>query len=857
MSLKNEQRFYSALKDTFIGEKVEGKSGYVNLMKIRNEYFNKIKPFIEKEINETITDQSARAELFEKLYTFFESYFSDTGTPFFSKTQLHKNLYEKVYTERDDVSLFWKTQKLFYVKSEANYTSLEIEFDNYKFVFDASEIEHKKANEKKDLKFYLTDLIDNTFTFKIRYKAQINYERLRKYLEINEPDKIRKYLVKNFDSIDQPNINIIYNSLDRSNLKPTFIEKNLLIENNNDIIQSVSVEFAISDLKNLEHYFSKNNIIVDIDIVKKAFFIYRKQNKIDYFIHKDAENFLKEQFDIYLLNYLFGDSGLESEWKQDRINQIQNVKRIAHKVIEYIARFEDELKAIWNKPKFVRNSNYVITIGRLEGDINLVERIINHKGFKKQIEEWKILNEEWSDDNKGFKNEWKEFENASKVKKKDILISTKTGKILNPKYRYLPIDTRYFGELKFNILEHFDNLDEEIDGVLIKSDNYHALNSLLPLYRAQFDLIYIDPPFNTGSDFLYIDKYQDSTWLTLMHDRISIAHHYLNKSANFFMQIDYNANYLGRFLLNSIFGETNFLNEIVWYYYNKLHDSRKKKLPRAHDIIFRYSVSPGKQIHNPIYEKREKPIKKLKYVKVNGKIKNVIGEDGKAITYVSKERTVDDVWRIRCLQPANINEWQHFDTQKPEDFMKQILSLSIKPSNLVMDFFAGTATTLAVAHKMGNRWLGIEMGDHFENKCLPRMKKVLIGDGGGISKDKDIKWEGGGFFKYYELEQFEETLAIAKYNPKENDLTNINFQKDEKLLDAILIDHENERVKIHFENLFPDVDIAETLSNLIGKKIKKLNKEWVIFDDGMKIKYDEMTYEKYPFVKPLIWWKSR
>ena len=121
---------------------------------------------------------------------------------------------------------------------------------------------------------------------------------------------------------------------------------------------------------------------------------------------------------------------------------------------------------------------------------------------------------------------------------------------------------------------------------------------------------------------------------------------------------------------------------------------------------------------------------------------------------------------------------------------------------------------------------------------------------------KDLNWSGG-FFKYYQLEQFEDDLRLAKYNPKDDDLANINFQKDEKLLDAIEIDRKNEQVKIHFETLYPDVDIAKTLSNLLGKKIKKLNKERVIFEDDMEIQFDEMTYEKYPFVKPLIWWRSK
>ncbi|MFC1528242.1 hypothetical protein ACFL5D_05830 [Candidatus Neomarinimicrobiota bacterium] len=271
---KNEQKFYSALKDVFVGEKVEGESGYVNLMKIKNEYFEKIKPSIEKEINDKINNDYAREELFEKLYTFFESYFSDTGTPFFDKTQLHKNLYEKVYTEREDVSLFWKTQKLYYVKSEANYESMKLpDIGGFTFNFDASDIEHIKSNEKKNIEFYLINVDDTKLTFKIRYvdNTRSQWDRIKEYLELDTPAKVRKHLASKLNNIDHGSINVVSNSLDLENLRLKFIEDNLLISNNNDSIQSVDVEFAVSGLDNLEMYFIKSNIIIDISTVKQAF----------------------------------------------------------------------------------------------------------------------------------------------------------------------------------------------------------------------------------------------------------------------------------------------------------------------------------------------------------------------------------------------------------------------------------------------------------------------------------------------------------------------------------------------------------------------------------------------------------
>jgi len=140
---------------------------------------------------------------------------------------------------------------------------------------------------------------------------------------------------------------------------------------------------------------------------------------------------------------------------------------------------------------------------------------------------------------------------------------------------------------------------------------------------------------------------------------------------------------------------------------------------------------------------------------------------------------------------------------------------------------------------------------------LPRTKKVLAYDKSGISKE--IKeYQGGGFFKYYELEQYEETLANCKY--EESDLFNSPsktpyqeyvFMKDEKMLKALEIDYEKDKVKVDLTKLYPNIDIAETLSNLTGKWIKKISDTEVEFEDGTKINIKDLDYK---FIKPLIWW---
>ena len=104
-----------------------------------------------------------------------------------------------------------------------------------------------------------------------------------------------------------------------------------------------------------------------------AFRVFEKQNEVDYFINKEAKAFLEEQFNLWLYQYVFSGA---SRWTESRIKQLQTLKDIAFKIIAFISQFEDELVKIWNKPKFVLNSNYVITLDRIAAkDISLVERM--------------------------------------------------------------------------------------------------------------------------------------------------------------------------------------------------------------------------------------------------------------------------------------------------------------------------------------------------------------------------------------------------------------------------------------------------------------------------------------------------
>ena len=133
--MTKEEKFYKALKDIFIGAKVEGESSYINLMKIKSRYYEKgVFPKLQKDINEALKPfPNFREELFVKLYTFFRRYFSESGSIYFRYTPLHQNIYERVYTDDKDVMLFWKTHMLYYIKTDRLFKNLKIEVDKLFF----------------------------------------------------------------------------------------------------------------------------------------------------------------------------------------------------------------------------------------------------------------------------------------------------------------------------------------------------------------------------------------------------------------------------------------------------------------------------------------------------------------------------------------------------------------------------------------------------------------------------------------------------------------------------------------------------------------------------------------------------
>ena len=242
-------------------------------------------------------------------------------------------------------------------------------------------------------------------------------------------------------------------------------------------------------------------------IIEKAFATFRKQSEVDFFINKNAEKFLCDQLDMYLHQILLHE---ENAFDQKRLDKLKAIKTFAKKIIAFVAQFEDELVRVWNKPKFALNGNYVITLDKLTKGI--LAKIEAHKNLKDQINEWQNL---------GMVDETFDF-----AKREE-------------KYKFLPIDTKYFKDLEIEILGLFDHLDEALDGRLIHSENYQALNTLQEKYKGKVSCIYIDPPYNApASEIIYVNNYKHSSWLTLMDNRIELAKKFLTEDGVFECAID-------------------------------------------------------------------------------------------------------------------------------------------------------------------------------------------------------------------------------------------------------------------------------------------------------------------------------
>lgn len=364
----------------------------------------------------------------------------------------------------------------------------------------------------------------------------------------------------------------------------------------------------------------------------------------------------------------------------------------------------------------------------------------------------------------------------------------------------------------YRLLEETSDLshgDRETGNMLIQGDNLDALKALLPYYAGKVKCIFIDPPYNTRSAFEhYDDNLEHAQWLAMMYPRLELLRKLLSEDGSIWVSIDDNEGHYLKIIMDEIFGRKNFVANCVWQHSIQGQGYQGKfTLNHNHILTYRKSdkfllgVLPREDHHNKAYSNPDNDPKglwrtgdvrnglyrpNLKYPinTPSGKIiepppngwrwqKETLAEKIKTgEVFFSKDETriirkiylcdqdgrVPDSWwigdesgttRQAKSELKSLFEAEIFDTPKPEKLIQKIFLLCSERNDLVLDSFLGSGTTAAVAHKMGRRYIGIEMGEHAVTHCAPRLRKVIEGEQGGISEA--VGWKGGGGFRFYRL----------------------------------------------------------------------------------------------------------
>ena len=326
------------------------------------------------------------------------------------------------------------------------------------------------------------------------------------------------------------------------------------------------------------------------------------------------------------------------------------------------------------------------------------------------------------------------------------------------------IDTLLSPKVLTNIKKYDKNGKHDIDdftdqdNLIIKGNNLIALHSLKERYENKIKMIYIDPPYNTGNDsFKYNDKFNHSTWLAFVKNRLEIAYSLLSQDGSIYIQIDNNEVHYLKVLMDEIFGENNFQREIIWVLKGVSgYKSMINNFVRGHETILFYSKSSEFSFNKQYLPYSEAQLKRFTKKDKDGRTYKPITKTRRMYLDEAKGIPISDVWDdIASFQTVvNAQERVGFNTQKPEKLIQRIIDSSSNKGDIILDFFMGSSTTQAVAHKMGRQYIGIEQMDYINTVSVPRLQKVIEGEQGGISKDVD--WKGGGGFVYAELASLNE-----------------------------------------------------------------------------------------------------
>lgn len=759
--LQKEVERLSAEINRDFGEGTIDKQGRVR----KHEDAPKIKEYLNKmkELESAEVTQAQIEDVFNHVYEFFSRYY-DKGD-FLSKRRYGGRKKYYVPYNGAEFLLHWGTRDQYYVKTGEYFKKYSFKTRGYRINFVLKEAETELNNIKAGKRYFLLSKegIVKVDEENKELDFHFNYRKLT-------DDEKKKYGIRN-------------------------VQKTITSHMVNRLLSEIGDKGpGIEIRRKLDGD--------EITVLQKRLENYVKRNTTDYFIHKNLKSFLEREHEFYLKNEVLDLDEIEDmDERNMRVNnaKIRAIKGISSKIIDFLSQIEDFQRRLFEKKKFVLRVDYCITLDLVPEE------------FYKEI-----------GGNKGQVIEWKELFKLDEMTK-DTLQSTVGKKGLDVEFlkshKYLVLDTKFFSQdFKDRLLASFEALDDKIGGLLIKSENYQALNLLIPKYEGRIKSIYIDPPYNTGQDgFLYKDNYQHSSWLSMMADRLQKAHDLMKDDSVIFVNIDDNEYSHLMTLMRSIFVEHTEIPTFIWKKKGTSTNVRGAQVSSLTDYVIAFGgdesinprVTPKQQRSYPhldeghyrttIVEKKHaglykrdtmrfeilgqkpRPGKrwqigiakareleaKNRFIIENGIVKLKIYDFEDRDTLSANPNLLLDHGSTDSASTLLTNMFgipELYNNPKPVELVKHLISISTKPENsIVLDFFAGSGTTghailnLKIEDNGNRKYILVEMEEYFDYILKPRIQKLMYSR---VWKDGfPVSNEGiSHMFKYMYLEQYEDTL---------------------------------------------------------------------------------------------------
>ena len=505
-----------------------------------------VKQYLEarEQIGSPQTRDQRADDVYNHLYTFFSRYYEDGD--FIPRRRHSQTERYAVPYNGEEVHLHWANKDQYYVKSGEHFSTYRFTSQDITVIFDLRDVDVEKDNVKGEKRFFIP-LSDETTYSSETDEVCIPFE----YRPLTDEEKSR------------------YGTRDQQD----------------KIIDTTEPEI-IARLGN--HYNVQSELAHETDgitFLKKHLHTYTRRNTADFFIHKDLEQFLNRELDVYIKNEVMPLSSLifdDVNFQEDsltRVNWIETSKlvhSIASKIINFLAHIEEFQKRLWLKKKFVLSTDYCLTLDRVPEEF--YPEITQNTA---QLEEWKHLFAIHEIDSNLIFADYTEPLSVGFLKENPNLV----------------LDTCHFTlDFKDRLLSHFDDIDNETDGLLIHGENFQGLNLLTEKYRESLKAIYIDPPYNTNaSAILYKNNYRDSSWMSLMADRIPVSREMLADNGIFCTAIDDVEAINLRHFLQDLFGKENEL-AVVAVCSNPGGRKRPSSFAPAHEYAMFFGSTEASQV---------------------------------------------------------------------------------------------------------------------------------------------------------------------------------------------------------------------------------------------------------------------